>query len=111
MLSVEVYVSSVFTMLRGRFEDHEDATLPVAEGRSVLVKLVAVRNASVFASVVQLCQSRSPLKLSFCARSISPSELIARRCSSKTKIMPGVVTLGTSLSSSGWFEVTGALLQ
>ena len=51
MLSVEVYVSSVFTMLRGRFEDHEDATLPVAEGRSVLVKLVAVRNASVFASV------------------------------------------------------------
>ena len=51
MLAVEVYVSSVFTMLRRRFEDYEDVTLPIAEGRSVLVKLVAVRDAAVFASV------------------------------------------------------------
>ena len=51
MLAVEVYVSSVFTVLRGRLKDHKDTTLPVAESRSVLVKLVAIRDAAVFASV------------------------------------------------------------
>ena len=51
MLTVEVYVSSVLTVLRGRLKDHKDTTLPVAESRSVLVKLVAIRDAAVFASV------------------------------------------------------------
>ena len=51
MLTVEVNVPLVFTVLWGRFKNYKDSALPIAESCSVLVKLVAVGNAAILASV------------------------------------------------------------